>query len=95
MLKELFATYVISTVFTFTLAFPDSSVGKESAQNARDMGSIPGLNLGLPHCRQTLYHLRLIVNKGVTRYKSFYGVVQDLSLVQNCWVIQYVYFSVD
>ena len=30
MLKELFATYVISTVFTFTLAFPDSSVGKES-----------------------------------------------------------------
>ena len=36
------AIYVISTVFTFTLAFPDSSVGKGSTCNAGDPGSIPG-----------------------------------------------------
>ena len=37
------AIYVISTVFTFTLAFPDSSVGKESSSSAGDPGLIPGL----------------------------------------------------
>ena len=29
--------------FNLTMGFPDSSVGKESAWNAGDLGSVPGL----------------------------------------------------
>ena len=32
-----------STRYSFSLGFPDGSVGKESACNAGDLGSIPGL----------------------------------------------------
>ena len=32
----------LSPLFTLLLGFPDSSVGKESAHNAGDPGSIPG-----------------------------------------------------
>ena len=34
-------TTAFDTVLTFTLGFPDSSVGKESACKAGDSGSIP------------------------------------------------------
>ena len=37
------STYLFISVFHFLLGFPDSSVGKESACNAGDLGLIPGL----------------------------------------------------
>ena len=42
-LKTLIAFSFLSEIlFKFTMGFPDSSVGKESAYNAGDPGSIPG-----------------------------------------------------
>ena len=39
------------------MGFPCGSDGKESACNAGDLGSTQGLNPGLLHYRQILYHL--------------------------------------
>ena len=36
-------TFILSSLTFRSLGFPDSSVGKESACNAGDLGSIPGL----------------------------------------------------
>ena len=36
-------TFTLSSLTFWSLGFPDSSVGKESACNAGDLGSIPGL----------------------------------------------------
>ena len=38
-------TFTLSSLTFWSLGFPDSSVGKESACNAGDLGSIPGLEI--------------------------------------------------
>ena len=40
---SLFASYALSCIFPFVPSFPGGSAGKESARNAGDLGSIPGL----------------------------------------------------
>ena len=39
--------FLSEILFKFTMGFPDSSVGKESACNVGDPGSIPGSENGL------------------------------------------------
>ena len=73
---------MIYTVLDIIMGFPDSSAGKESACNVRDLGSIPGLGrcpgegkdypLQYSGLENSMDHIVHGVTKSQTRLSDFY-----------------------
>ena len=78
-LKTLIAFSFLSEIlFKFTMGFPDSSVGKESAYNTGDPGSIPGS--GRSHGEGVGYPLQYSWNSFVAQ------LVKTLPATRDTWV---------
>ena len=78
-LKTLIAFSFLSEIlFKFTMGFPDSSVGKESAYNTGDPGSIPGSERS--HGEGVGYPLQYSWNSFVAQ------LVKTLPATRDTWV---------